>query len=228
MAARILIVEDDATVRDFVADVLKRADFTAVGVESAEEGLQELRRSLYDALILDLMLPGISGMKMCEILKQDPATARLPIIVLTAQGTERTKVEGLQTGADDYIVKPPSPPELVARLQALLRRVKYAGVPEKVLTAPGLRLDMDRHELLIEGKPAALRPKEFRLLTLLMEKKGRVLPRKVLFEALWGEQVVTEHTLEVHVNNLREKLGTFAACVHTVPGIGYKFEDKTV
>ncbi|HRY30214.1 MAG TPA: response regulator [Elusimicrobiota bacterium] len=134
---KILIVDDDPAIRELVGRMLEKEGFSVQSVESAEDALRFLRMTLFDLIVLDLNLPGISGMKMCEILKQDPATATLPVIMLTSASAERSKVQGLQTGADDYIVKPPSPPELMARINALLRRVKYGGVPAKVLEAGG-------------------------------------------------------------------------------------------
>ncbi len=221
---KILIVDDDPAIRELVGRMLEKEGFSVQSVESAEDALRFLRMTLFDLIVLDLNLPGISGMKMCEILKQDPATATLPVIMLTSASAERSKVQGLQTGADDYIVKPPSPPELMARINALLRRVKYGGVPAKVLEAGGVRVDMDRHEASVHGKPIVLRPKEFQLLALFLEKKGRVLSRSAIFDALWSDEVVSEHTLEVHINHLREKLGTASSCLQTLSGVGYKFE----
>lgn len=226
MPHKILIVDDDPGIRELVGQILKKAGFTVRAVESAEKGLEELRMSLYDLLVLDLNLPGLSGMKTAEILKQDPATAQLPIIMLTAQDAERAKVQGLQVGADDYVTKPPSPAEFVARVNALLRRVKYGGVPERVFDMENLRVDLDRHEVVVAGKQVTLRPKEFQLLALFLEKKGRVLTRSFLFETLWGEDVVTEHTLEVHINHLREKLGSVSSYLQTIPGVGYKFQES--
>ncbi len=226
MAGKVLVVDDDPEVQELLAQILKKEGFSVRVVESAEKGLEVLRGTLYDLLLLDLNLPGLSGMKMCELLKQDPSTAQLPVIMLTSNDTERSKVQGLRTGADDYMVKPPSPPELVARVNALLRRVKYGGVPDRVLEGGGIRVDLDRHEVSVKGKPAALRPKEFQLLALFLEKKGRVLSRSFIFETLWPDEVVTEHTLEVHINHLREKLGPLAGSLQTVPGAGYKFQEE--
>jgi DNA-binding response OmpR family regulator len=225
MAHRILVVDDDPAVRDLTTHVLKKAGFTVESVDTAEKGLAELRRSQYDLLILDLHLPGISGMKTCEIIKQDPATAHLPIIMLTAQDSERFKVQGLQTGADDYVTKTTSPAEFIARVNALLRRIHYAGVPGKVLQINHLKIDLERHEVFVKNKPISLRPKEFQLLALFVEKRGRVLTRSYLFESVWGQGVVTEHTLEVHINHLREKLGPLSQCIQTIPGVGYKFQE---
>lgn len=226
MASKVLIVDDDPEIRELVSTILKKDGFIVRAAESAEEGLEEIRMALYDVLLLDINLPGLSGMKMCELIKQDPATAQLPIIMLTSNSAEKFKVQGLQTGADDYVVKPPAPAELVARINALLRRVKYAGAPDKVLQTEGLKLDVDRHEVLVQGKPVTLRPKEFQILALFLEKKGRVLTRAFLFESLWPSEVVSEHTLEVHINHLREKLGPLAKNLQTIPGVGYKFQES--
>ncbi|MBI4396124.1 MAG: response regulator transcription factor [Elusimicrobia bacterium] len=208
-----------------MSQILQKAGFKTETAESAEKGLEELRHALYDAIVLDVNLPGLSGMKMCELLKQDPSTVRLPIIMLTAESDSRSKVQGLVTGADDYITKPPVPEELVARLNALLRRVKYAGAPAQVLEVKDLRMDLDRHEVFVQGKSVPLRPKEFQLLALFLEKKGRALPRSAIFETLWPGELVTEHTLEVHVNHLRDKLGPLSTYLQTIPGFGYKFQD---
>jgi DNA-binding response OmpR family regulator len=205
--------------------ILKRGGFQAHAVESAEEGLNELRNAPYDLVILDLGLPGISGMKMCEIIKQTPSTARMPIIMLTSTADEVSKVQGLEMGADDFIVKPPVPAELVARINALLRRIHYAGVPAKILKAAGIAMDLDKNEVTIDGKPVTLRKKEFQLLSLFLEKKGRIVARPFIFDTLWKEDLVTEHTLEVHINHLREKLGPYSRWLQTIPGTGYKFQE---
>jgi DNA-binding response OmpR family regulator len=228
MAEKILVVDDDAGLRDLAVQILKKAGFSVDDAESAEEALQELRHTIFDLIILDLQLPGISGIKACEIIKQDPQTARIPIIMLTSNASEKSKVQGLETGADDYIVKPPSPAELVARVNALLRRVKYQGLPDKILKVGEIELNKDTHEVTVKGKPVSLRPMEFDILALLLEKKGRVLSRSFLFQTLWADQVVTEHTLEVHINHLRDKLGAFASNIQTVSGVGYKFQESIV
>ncbi|MBI4396649.1 MAG: response regulator transcription factor [Elusimicrobia bacterium] len=224
MAYRILIIDDDPLICELVEKTLKREGFATNWVNSAEDGLVELRQSQYDLIVMDVGLPGLSGIKTCEILRQNPATSQIPIIMLTAEDSEKAKVTGLRTGADDYVTKPLSPAEFTARVHAVLRRVKQAGQPSRVFEAGGIRVDVERHEVFLKGKPVELRKKEFDLLCLFLERKERVLTRQAILEALWGDQVITEHTLEVHINNLREKLASLSHCLKTIPGVGYKFQ----
>jgi DNA-binding response OmpR family regulator len=226
MPKKILVVDDDPIICEMVGHVLKKDGFIVHSADSAEAGLIMLRQDAYDLMILDVGLPGISGIKTCEIIKQDPATAHLPVIMLTAEGAEAMKVRGLNMGADDYVTKPPSPAEFTARVHAVLRRVQNAGVPNKIYEASRLKVDVDGHQVFIDGKAVKLRPKEFQLLCLLMEKEGKVLSHSAIQRAIWDDSVVTGHTLEVHINNLREKLGALSFYIQTIPGVGYKFSEE--
>ncbi|HOW27142.1 MAG TPA: response regulator transcription factor [Elusimicrobiota bacterium] len=226
MTEKILIVDDDPEIRDFLEQVFRKEGFQVQTAETGERGLDMIHAQLFDLLILDLNLPGLGGMTLCEILKQDPSTAELPVIMLTANTASRTKVQGLETGADDYVTKPPQPAEMVARVRALLRRVQHQGRTERVIEAGGLVLNDSRHELTVGGQRVDLRPKEFELLKLLLEKKDRTLDRPYLKSRLWSEErEVTDHNLDVLVNQLRKQLGPSARCVETVPSVGYRFTE---
>jgi DNA-binding response OmpR family regulator len=224
MADKILLVDDNADFALLLSVLLKQKGYQTVSVQSAENALEELRITPYDLVVLDLNLPGLSGMKTCQLIKQNPATTRVPVLMLTGMDDKLSKVDALRIGADDYLVKSPDTAEFTARVEALIRRSKYASVPGKVTEEGEVRVDMDRYEVFVQGKPVKLRPKELQILHLLMEKNGRVMSRKAIFESLWGDRVVTEHTLEVHINNLREKLGPCAAYLQTITSAGYKFQ----
>ncbi len=224
MPDKILIVDDNADFALLISVLLKEKGYLTVSVQSAENALEEVRLAPYDLVVLDLNLPGLSGMKTCQLIKQSPATSRIPVLMLTGQDDRLSKLDALRIGADDYLVKSPDTAEFVARVEALLRRSKYSSTPDRVFEEGDVRLDVERYEVLVKGTPVKLRPKEFQILKLLLEKEGRVVPRKMIFESVWGEHVVTPHTLEVHIDNLREKLGPCASYLETIHGAGYKFQ----
>lgn len=225
MAASILIVEDDAAIREMVAMALGRAGFDVRHAESAEDARAALRLARPDLILLDWMLPGQSGLNLARQLKGDRGGWDIPIIMLTARGEEEDRVRGLDTGADDYITKPFSPREMVARIKAVLRRtLPTAG--EAPIEVEGLRLDPVSRRVSVDGESVALGPTEFRLLHFLMSHPERAYTRAQLLDNVWGANVyVEERTVDVHVRRLRKGLSKRGhdALVQTVRGTGYRF-----
>lgn len=222
---RILIVEDEASYREATAYMLRREGFDVVEAEDGTRGLAEYDRSGADLVLLDLMMPGLPGTDVCRQLR---ARGNTPIIMVTARDTEVDKVVGLELGADDYVTKPFSHRELVARIRAVLRRGRDDVLLPDVIEAAGVRLDVERHEVVVQGRAIHLALKEFELLELLLRNAGRVLTRGQLIDRVWGSDYVGDtKTLDVHVKRLRAKIeddpGTPIRLV-TVRGLGYKFE----
>jgi DNA-binding response OmpR family regulator len=221
--ARILLVEDDPGMAEVAAALLKARGHKTSVVSSAEEALGEVRRLPPDLVISDIQLPGLSGLKLCELLRGEPRTASIPFILLTVLGKNSDKVAGLRLGADDYLSKPYDPEELAARVEALLRRVHRDGRPEEILSAAGLAVNVGRREAALDDRPLRLRRKEFELLVLFLRKKGEILTRVRICAAVWGDAVVTDNTLTVHLKNLRAKLGKAGDRIETLIGEGYRF-----
>ena len=225
MAASILIVEDEPAIQALILASLKRAGHVAVAAGDAESALQQINSALPDLMLLDWMLPGMSGIDLARLLRNDERTRKLPIIMLTAKGDERDKILGLETGADDYITKPFSPRELIARITAVLRR----GAPqatEDPVQIDGLRLDPATHRVTAGDRPIILGPTEFRLLHFLMTHAERVHSRTQLLDQVWGDHVfVEERTVDVHIRRLRAALESSGhdALIQTVRGSGYRF-----
>jgi phosphate regulon transcriptional regulator PhoB len=225
---QVLVVEDEPDIRDLIVLHLAREGFRCRTAASGPDALSEVRAARPDLVVLDLMLPGLGGLEVCRRLRAEPATASLPIIMLTAKADEVDRVVGLELGADDYVVKPFSPKELVARVRAVLRRARppaSAGAP--VLRAGALGLDPDRHLVTVGERPLTLTPKEFDLLQALMESAGRVLSREQLLARVWGyvhAEEIESRTVDVHVRRLRAKLGGEGRRIATVTGVGYRLE----
>ncbi|EKO40355.1 MAG: response regulator (CheY-like domain and winged-helix DNA-binding domain containing protein) [Solidesulfovibrio magneticus str. Maddingley MBC34] len=222
----ILIVEDDEDIVELLAFNLQSAGFAAETARDGYEGLAKARRNPPAAVILDLMLPGLDGFEVCKELKRDPKTASAPIIMLTARGEEVDRIVGLELGADDYVVKPFSPRELVLRLRSVLKR--HAPEPEKrqVLARDGLSVDMAAHRVSLDGLEVALTATEFKLLAELFQSAGRVLTRDRLLNSVWGYEFEGyARTVDTHVRRLRQKLGHFADMIETVRGVGYRFKE---
>ncbi len=223
---RVLVVEDEESFSDALSYMLRREGFHAVVAGSGPDALAEFDRSGADIVLLDLMLPGLSGTEVCRALR---ATSSVPVIMLTARDSEIDKVVGLELGADDYVTKPFSPRELVARVRAVLRR---RGEPEELLPpaleAGPVRMDVDRHVVTVAGEAVSLPLKEFELLELLLRNAGRVLTRGQLIDRVWGADYVGDtKTLDVHVKRLRSKVEADPSVPRhlvTVRGLGYKFE----
>ena len=222
MPSRILVVEDDPDIAELVEHHLSRAGFSTSVVGTGTDALAQIRQRP-DLVVLDLMLPGLSGFEICRMMRSDPQTASVPIIMLTARAEEEARVQGLELGADDYVTKPFSPRELVARLRAVLRRTQPYG-PDKILRFGSLVVDLDRHEVMEDGRPVRLTAKEFLLLQYLIEHGGRVLSRDLLLSDVWGYQYTGgTRTVDVHIRRLREKLPTLVEHIVTIKQFGYKF-----
>jgi DNA-binding response OmpR family regulator len=224
MNRKILVVDDDRKTAELIRLYLERDRYRVVVAHDGRQALELARAKIPDLVVLDLMLPEVDGLDVCKILQLE---SRVPIIMLTARTTEEDKLTGLDLGVDDYITKPFSPRELVARVRAVLRRVDEDAEPVCHLTAAGLSMDLDRHEARLDGLVLHLTPKEFNLLATLMREPGRAFSRLDLLEAVFGRDYEgLERTVDVHVVNLRRKIEADPAhptYVHTVYGVGYKF-----
>lgn len=225
--ARILIVEDEEPLTLLLRYNLESEGYAVENVVRGDDAETRLREAVPDLVILDWMLPGLSGIELCRRLRTRPETERLPVIMLTARGEETERVRGLATGADDYVVKPFSVPELLARVRALLRRAK----PEHVATllrAGDIELDRETHRVHRGGREVHLGPTEFRLLEFLMQSPGRVFSREQLLDGVWGQDVyIDERTVDVHVGRLRKAInrGRQSDPIRTVRGAGYSFNE---
>ena len=218
----IYLVEDDNSIRELVAYTLHSAGFQAEGFEKPSAFWHSCETKLPDLILLDLMLPEEDGISILKKLRQAPYTKKLPIILLTAKSSEYDKIMGLDSGADDYVAKPFSMMELLARVKALLRRTER-NEAEVVYSMGSLSVNQTRHEVRVDGAEVTLTLKEFELLCLLMENKGRVLTRDQLLNSIWGYGFDGENrTVDVHIRTLRQKLGKCGEYIETVRGVGYK------
>jgi phosphate regulon transcriptional regulator PhoB len=225
----ILLIEDEKNIAELVKYNLEQEGFHVLHAAKGHSGLEAAQKNIPDLLILDLMLPGLSGLEICKAMKQDPKTRSIPIIMLTAKGTEADKVLGLELGADDYMTKPFSPRELIARVKAVLRRTNRQKSDFKVLRSCGIELDITKHELRIKGKPVEVTAKEFALLQTFLSSQGRVLTRESLLEQVWGYENsvnLETRTVDMHITQLRKKLGKSADHLVTVKGVGYRFDEE--
>jgi DNA-binding response OmpR family regulator len=221
--SRILVVEDDRDIADLIVHYLTNAGHEAEVLTSGAEAMPAARRQVPDVLILDRMLPGLDGLEVCRAMRSDSATAAVPIIMLTARAEESDRIVGLELGADDYVTKPFSPKELVARVNAQLRRAKRQPTDERILRFRTVTIDLDRHIVTHEGREIHLTAKEFLLLQYFLEHRGRVLSRDLLLSDVWGYQYTGgTRTVDVHVRRLREKLPVLANSIETVKQFGYK------
>ena len=221
----IYLIEDDNNIRELVAYTLHSAGFRAEGFEKPSAFWHACKTQLPDLVLLDLMLPEEDGISILKKLRNDPETRKMPIILLTAKSSEYDKVMGLENGADDYVAKPFSMMELLARVKALLRRVEKDE--NTGLTIGDLFVDKTRHEVLVKGEKVTLTLKEFELLCLLVENKGKVLTRDQLLNSIWGYEFDGENrTVDVHIRTLRQKLGSCGEYIETVRGVGYKVGGK--
>ncbi|OOV87338.1 phosphate regulon transcriptional regulator PhoB [Oceanospirillum linum] len=223
----VLIVDDEAPIREMIAVALEMADYDCLEAENAQQAHAMVIDKRPDLILLDWMMPGTSGVELARRLKRDPATAETPVIMLTAKGEEDNKVQGLEAGADDYITKPFSPRELVARLKAVLRRTTPKGIEDPV-DVDGLELDPASHRVTSNGEPLEIGPTEFRLLQFFMTHQERAYSRNQLLDQVWGGNVyVEERTVDVHIRRLRKALGEkHEHLIQTVRGTGYRFSVK--
>lgn len=226
MEHMVLIVEDEPPQAEMLSYNLQKEGFRVAVAADGEEGLLMARESAPDAIVLDWMLPGLSGIEVCRQLRGDAATREIPILMLTARGEEEDRVRGIETGADDYVVKPYSPREVVARIKALLRRANPA-LANEFLEYAGISMDLAQHKVSRDERSLHLGPTEFRLLKTLMEKPGRVYSRERLLDLVWGRDVyVEDRTVDVHIRRLRKALneGGGADLIRTVRGEGYAID----
>ena len=223
----ILVIDDEADLVELVLYNLRKEGFSVDSASDGESALKKVRKGTYDLLILDLMLPGIQGTDLCRILRNDPKTSSVPIIMLTAKAEEVDRVVGLEIGADDYVTKPFSPRELVARVKAVLRRTTEKPVIEKILMAGDLEINRERYTVSKKGAPVKLSATEFKLLLFLAERKGKVFSREQLLDAIWRDEAFVEpRTVDVHIRRLRANIEDDPAhpkYVKTMRGIGYLF-----
>jgi two-component system alkaline phosphatase synthesis response regulator PhoP len=223
---RILVAEDDPDIGNLLDHYLRKAGFVATVVTSGRDVMPQIKRDAPDLVVLDLMLPGLDGLQVCRAIRADANTAAIPIIMLTAKAEESDRIVGLELGADDYITKPFSPNEVVARVRALLRRAHRVAPANSRLSYGGLSVDVDRHIVKIDGDEVKLTAKEFLLLQYLMLHRGRVLSRDLLLSDVWGYSYTGgTRTVDVHVRRLREKVPMLADTIVTVKQFGYKLLD---
>lgn len=227
MNQKILVADDEEDVLTLVSMNLKSAGFTVIQAVDGREAISKARTQLPTLMVLDIMLPEMTGLEVCKVLKGDPLTSKIPVIMLTAKAEEVDRIVGLELGADDYITKPFSPRELVLRVKSVLRR-GTAPVDEKndLINLGNISVDRARHQVRIKGDLVELTATEFKLLILLIERRGRVQHRDKLLNDVWGyESIIDTRTVDTHVRRLREKLGTAADCIETVRGFGYRIAE---
>jgi phosphate regulon transcriptional regulator PhoB len=233
-AYKILVVEDEPDIRKLVHYNLTQDHYRVIEAESGDQALKLIQRDKPSLVILDLMMPGMSGLEVCRVLRGQDETAKLPILMLTAKAGEADRVLGLELGADDYLAKPFSPRELVARVRAILRRANGAGQTETLpaYQKGGLKIDFATYEVSVRGKPIKLTLKEYELLKFLVQNPSRVLNRDQLLDRVWGgETFVTPRTVDVHIRRLRkaiEKDDSNPKWILTLRGVGYKFDEKAL
>ncbi len=227
MGKRILIIEDDKDIVELLKHYLERENFALKDALDGFAGLEKAKAENFDLIILDIMLPEMDGLEVCKELRADPKTAAIPIIMLTAKTEETDKIVGLELGADDYVTKPFSPKELVARVKALLRRTERIPEKQKVYRYGKLILDLSKHEVVFNNKRIELTSKEFDLLECLLRSKGRVLSRDYLMDEVWGyDYYGGMRTVDVHIRRLREKIPALSESIQTVKNLGYKLKEN--
>lgn len=228
MPSKVLIVEDDPDIVDILSYNLKQADLKVTSVPDGSSALAEVKRRLPDLILLDLMLPKVDGLEVCRLLKGEPETKNVPIIMITAKGEEVDRIVGLELGADDYIIKPFSPREVVLRVRSVLKR-SVANSQKEItakIEANGVIIDIDRRQVNYKGKPIDLTATEFDLLLILAKTPGRVFTRNLLMDLVWGQDYYgVDRTVDTHMSRLRQKLGGGGKNLQTVHGIGYRFKE---
>jgi DNA-binding response OmpR family regulator len=226
LKSRVAIVEDESDIASLIASYLRKEGFLCDVYATGRAFLHGLEKHPPDIVLLDLMLPDINGIEICRTLKAKPDGRTIPLIMVTAKGEEADRVVGLELGADDYITKPFSLKELVARVRAVMRRTASEPSPATIDLGSGLVLDTERHEVHLDGRPLALTSTEFKILHLLASRRGRVLNRDQILDQLWGhDKIVVDRTVDVHIKNLRAKLGRAAGAIKNIRGVGYKVEE---
>ncbi|MFQ5687646.1 MAG: response regulator [Candidatus Scalindua sp.] len=222
----IAIVDDEPDIVELVSINLKKSMFKVNGFSDAESFYSFLEEQIPDLIILDLMLPDADGLEICKYLRKEDKFSSIPIVMLTAKGEETDKILGLEFGADDYVTKPFSPRELVARVKAILRRRQKVEESGKLDVGGILIIDTEKYEVFVEGKRVELTSTEFRILKLLLSKKSKVFSRDDILDYLWGhEKIVLDRTVDVHIKHLRDKLGKAERFIKNIRGVGYKLEE---
>ena len=224
MPTKVLIVEDERDLQRVLFYNFKQAGFDVVSASNGETALRAVKEESFDLVLLDLMLPDMSGTEVCKRLKQSPQTANVPVIMVTAKGEEIDRIVGFELGVDDYVVKPFSVRELILRARAILRRTEGPAQPEGRIDFGVLRIDRAAHRAWVDDEEVAFTALEFKLLIVLFDRRGRVLSRDVLLDEVWGSHVdVTARNVDTHVKRVREKLGLAGDYIETVRGVGYRF-----
>lgn len=219
----ILIVEDDEDILKLLAYNFRAGGYEVMTSRTGHEAINSFRQQPPDLVLLDLMLPGVDGLEVCKELKRNPATRSIPVIMLTAKGEEVDRIVGLELGADDYVVKPFSPRELLLRVRAVLRRASADAASEALWQEEGLRVDFEAHKAAIDGDEIILTATEFKLLAELIRSRGKVQTRDQLLDKVWGYHFEGyARTVDTHVRRLRQKLGAYSHWVETVRGVGYR------
>ncbi len=231
---KILIVEDDPDIAEMIAYNLGKEGYSIVSTDNGEDAVARAQKEHPALIILDIMLPGMDGMEVCRTLKQADETRNMPIIMLSARSQETDKVVGLELGADDYVTKPFSPRELIARIRAVLRRGRPlpigdlgdAGDTGQVVRSGGVEIDSLRHRVLVSGTEVALTSTEFKLLEFLAQRPGEAITRQQILDSVFGySSDVYDRTVDTHIKTLRKKLGQAKGCIETVRGVGYRFKE---
>ena len=227
MKKNILLIEDDKDISELISYNLKKENFNVITAYDGEEALNLIKDNVIDLIILDLMLPSVSGIDLLKYIKRDEKTKNIPVIIETAKGEENDIVLGLELGADDYVTKPFSPKVLVARIKRLIERTEEKSINEKLLNAGPVTLDLTRHKVTLKGKPIELTLVEFKLLNYLISNKGKALSRDEILSNIWLNEVyVIDRVVDVHINSLRKKLGEESYLIETVRGVGYTFKER--
>lgn len=228
MMPKILIVEDEPDIVELLAYNLHQAGFETITAFNGEDALRHANTKPPDLVLLDVLLPGVDGLEVCRMLKRDPTTADIPVIMLTAKGEKTDKIVGLELGADDYVTKPFSPREVVLRIRAVQRRMEETrtSTAVKQLRIHDLVIDLDKHQAFNRGQELDLTATEFKLLTLLAGAPGRVFTRDLLMNELWGDNYfAVDRTVDTHISRLRRKLDHLSDAIETVRGVGYRFKE---
>jgi two-component system, OmpR family, phosphate regulon response regulator PhoB len=222
----ILIVEDDANISKLIKYNLEKEGFKSHIIATGDKVFSYLKDNKVDLVLLDLMLPGKDGLEICRELKQDKKLAKIPVVMLTAKGEEVDRIVGLELGADDYVVKPFSPRELVLRIKAVLKRGMPSAKEDDIISVGPITINIPTHSVTVDGNEIELTSMEFKLLAVLMERKGRVQSRDVLLNDVWDiSPDVTTRTVDTHVKRLRKKIGEKGELIETLHGVGYRFKD---
>jgi two-component system phosphate regulon response regulator PhoB len=223
---RILIADDELDMLNLVALNLSGAGYQVLKSEDGPSAVSAAQKESPALIVLDVMMPGMTGLEVCRVLKNDKRTSAIPIVLLTAKRCEVDRILAFELGADDYLTKPFSPRELILRIQAILRRRFVASHPVNSLSAGAIVMNLECHEITVAGEPVELTAIEFKLLNVLLERRGRVQTRETLLNTVWGLEEIETRTVDTHLRRLREKLGPASEQIHTVRGFGYRLDDQ--